>query len=100
MSKFICLCGMTFKKQKDCDFHTKMYEDLALSEGFPRHKVFKQHWQARLATWFLNYRWEYFFRFTGIFMLYFIAIHHFKISLSLLESVGVGVGLGLAIKRD
>jgi hypothetical protein len=98
MSKFICLCGCMFKKQKDADIHTKMYEDLALIESFPRHKIFKQHWQARFLDWFLNYRWQRFFRFVGAYMFYFVFIHHFQIDWSWWEATLIGVGMGLYIE--
>ncbi len=49
MSKFICLCGDTFKTQKIADLHMKIRENS--SESW-RHGIFKQHWQARFATWF------------------------------------------------
>jgi len=54
MSKYICLCGITYKTKEMSELHIKMHEDLELAEGFPRHKIFIQHWQARFATWFFN----------------------------------------------
>lgn len=100
MSKFICLCGITFNNQKESDQHVKIYEDIVLKGDFSGHKVFKQRWQARLASWFWDYNWEYTFRFFGVFLVYCIALNHFKIELGWIESIGVGIGLGLAIKKD
>tara|TARA_R110000868_G_C10972576_1_gene770511 strand:+ start:35299 stop:35598 length:300 start_codon:yes stop_codon:yes gene_type:complete len=48
MSKYICLCGDTFKTEKIAELHAQIRQD----EGWEwRHKIFKQHWQARFATW-------------------------------------------------
>ena len=63
MGKYICLCGVTHSDKETADLHVKMYEDLALAEGFPRHKTFKQHWQARFRNWFFNFHWPRFVRF-------------------------------------
>lgn len=98
MSKYICLCGVTYKTKEMSELHVKMYEDLELAEGFPRHKIFIQHWQARFAKWFLNYRWGRNVRFTGAFMVYFVALHHFKIDLNWWEGSLIGIGMGLYIE--
>ena len=99
MSKYICLCGSTYKTKEMADLHAKMYEDLALAEGFPRHKIFKQHWQARFATWFFNYNWVRFVRFVGAYMMYLVALHHFKISLEWWEAGLMGIGMWLYINE-
>ncbi len=98
MSKFICLCGLTFKKQIEADIHTKFFEDIAFAGGFPHHQIFKQHWKARLATWFFNYPWSRLMRFVGGYMVYFVFIHHFKIDLNWWEAMMVGIGMGLYIE--
>jgi hypothetical protein len=97
MSKFICLCGSTYKNQKMADLHLKMYEDVDLANGYPSHKMFKQQWQARFLSWVLNYSWERFFRFVGVFMVYVVFMTHFNVHLSWIEGTVVALGLGLAI---
>ena len=97
MSKYICLCGVTYKTKNMADLHAKMYEDLALIEGFARHKVFKQHWQARFSTWLINYPWGRLMRFVGAYLIYFVLIHHFRIDWSWWEAGLIGVGMGLYI---
>jgi hypothetical protein len=98
MSKYICLCGCTFKKKKECELHIKLYEELETIEGFPRHKIFKQHWQARFATWFFSYNWGRMFRFIGGLMVYSVLMTHFKVNLSWLEGMLIGIGMGLYIE--
>lgn len=88
---------MHFKKQLHCDAHMKMHEDLELKEGFTRHKIFKQHWQARFLKWFFGYPWLKLMRFVGAFMIYFVVIRHFHIDLSLWEATAMGIGLGLYV---
>ncbi len=55
MSKYICLCGTTYKTKEMANLHMKMYEDLELIQGYQSHKIFKQHWHARFATCFWNF---------------------------------------------
>lgn len=99
MSKFICLCGQTFKKKKECNEHAKIFEKLAEHEGFASHGIFKQHWKTRFLMWILRHNWELTFRLIGVLLIYFIALNHFKISMGWLESIGMGIGLGLAIRK-
>ncbi len=54
MSKYICLCGVTFKREQEGNTHVQLYEDLALAEGFSRHKIFVQGWQDRFSCWCLG----------------------------------------------
>lgn len=98
MGKYICLCGSTYHKKELADLHAKMYEDLALAEGFPRHKIFVQHWQARLATWLWSVNWGRFVRFVGAYMVYLVCLHHFKIHLDWWEAALIGIGMGLYIE--
>ncbi len=97
MSKYICLCGMTFKKQFHCDAHMKIHEDLELKEGFTRHIILKQHWQARFLKWFFEYPWLRIVRVVGASMIYFAITHHFHINFSLWEAIAIGIGLGLYV---
>jgi hypothetical protein len=97
MGKYICLCGLTHKDKETADLHVKMYEDLAIAEGFPRHKTFKQHWNARFLEWFLNFHWPRFMRFVGGYMIYFVLVHHFHVDWSLWEATLIGIGMGLYI---
>lgn len=98
MSKYICLCGVTHSDKETADLHVKMYEDLALTEGFPRHKTFKQHWQARLATWLASVNWKRFFRLTGAYMVYLVFISHFHVHWTWWEAGLIGIGMGLYIE--
>ena len=98
MSKYICLCGMTFKKTRDADGHCEVMNQLNLNPPYDTHKIFNQHWQARFATWFLNYSWGRIIRFTGGYLVYFVFIHHFKIDWSWWEAILIGVGMGLYIE--
>jgi len=98
MSKFICLCGSPYKTKEMADLHLKMYEDLELTEGFPRHKIFKQHWQARFATWFFNLPGRKISRFVGAYIIYFVFIHHFHIDWSWWEAGLIGLGMGIYIE--
>lgn len=91
------MCGCTFKKQKDADIHTQMYEELELIEGFPRHKIFKQHWQARFATCFFSLPATRLMRFVGAYLIYFVLIHHFHIDWYWWEAMLIGIGLGFYI---
>jgi hypothetical protein len=73
-----------------------MYEELELREGFARHKIFKQHWQARFATWFFNFPWGRSIRLIGAYMIFVVITRH--VDFSLWEAVAVGTGLGLYIE--
>lgn len=97
MGKYICLCGVKHKDKETADLHVEMYEDLALAEGLPRHKMFKQHWQARFKDWFFGYHWPRFMRFFGGYLIYFVLIHHFYIDWTLWEATLIGIGMGLYI---
>ena len=98
MGKYICLCGNTYKTKEMGDLHIKMYEDLALAEGFPRHKLFKQHWQARFATWFFSLPGRKISHFVGAYLIYFVIIHHFHIDWTWWEATLIGVGMGFYIE--
>jgi hypothetical protein len=98
MSKFICLCGITFKKQRDADLHVNLYSDIAKVQGFNRHKIFKQHWQPRLSSWFFDYPWRRLFRFVGGYIIYIVIVNHFDIHWNWWESVLIGLGMGFYIE--
>lgn len=97
MSKYICLCGETFKKKEIADNHVTVLTGLEIAEPYPRHKVFVQHWQARFATWFFNYPWSRFMRFVGAYMIYIVLVRHFHIDWSIWEAIAIGLGIGLYI---
>lgn len=97
MSKYICLCGETFKDIKRAEVHVRILTGLDLCEPYPKHKVFKQHWQARFATWACNYPWVRFMRFVGGYIIYFVLVYQFKIDWSLWEAILIGIGMGLYI---
>lgn len=98
MGKYICLCGVTHSDKETADLHVKMYEDLALSEGFPRHKTFVQHWQARLLEWFFSLPGKKITHFVGAYLIYFVLIRHFHIDWTWWEAALIGIGMGLYIE--
>ena len=98
MGKYICLCGVDFRKKSDADLHAKLYEELALIEGFSRHKILIQHWQARFAKWVISLDWGRVTRFFGAYMIYIVLIFHFHISWEWWEAVLIGLGMGLYIE--
>ena len=75
-----------------------MYEDIELAQGYPSHKIFKQHWQARFANCFFNFHWLRFMRFVGGYLIYFVIIHHFHIDWTWWEATLIGIGMGLYIE--
>ena len=98
MGKYICLCGVTHKDKETANLHVAMYEDIALAEGFPRHKTFKQHWQARLSTWIFGLPGKKISHFVGAYLIYFVLIHHFHIDWNWWEATLIGVGMGFYIE--
>lgn len=95
MSKFICLCGDTFKTKKISDLHVAIRAHDV--EGW-KHQIFKQHWQARFATWFFSLPGKKISHFIGAYLIYFVFIHHFHIDWSWWEATLIGVGMGLYIE--
>ncbi|CAB4152018.1 hypothetical protein UFOVP685_38 [uncultured Caudovirales phage] len=98
MSKYICLCNVTFKTKKAADTHIKIYQDLDLVEGFTRHKIFIQHWQTRFAKWFFGLPWQRLSHFLGAYLIYVVVIQHFHIDWNYCEAALIGIGLGLYIE--
>lgn len=98
MSKYICLCGMTFKKKCNADAHCSVVNQFDLNVPNAIHKIFKQHWEASFFTWFFNYQWSRFMRFTGAYIIYLVLIGHFHIDWSIWEAMLIGLGMGLYIK--
>ena len=96
MSKYICLCGKKINKKKKCDEHIKVM-DFENFGGLIRHKIFKQHWQARFRDIFLNINFKKHCKLTGFIIIYFTLIYHFKIDFNLIESAIMGAGMGLII---
>lgn len=98
MSKYICLCGMTFKYDEDATDHCEVMNKLDLNAPYTMHKTFKQHWQARFSTWLCSVNWQRFTRFTGAYMVYFVFITHFHVHWSWWEATLIGIGMGLYIE--
>lgn len=96
MSKYACLCGIKFNNKKNCDAHL-INMDFENWEGLIRHKIFKQHWQARFLDIFFNINFKRHFKLTGFIIIYFTLIHHFKIDLNLIEAALIGAGIALII---
>lgn len=100
MAKYICICGQTFRKQKNADLHLETIERLELASNVnvrSFHKIFKSHWQVRLLDFLCALPIPRFFRLAGGMMIYFVVIHHFKISWSMWEASLIGAGMGLLI---
>ena len=102
MSKYICLCGITYKTKEIADLHVKMHEDLELAEGFTRHKIFIQHWQARLATWLLGLDIIYYLAFlSGAFINgFFLKYSSLTDWERIVESVCMGIVLSRLFAKD
>jgi hypothetical protein len=88
---------MTFKKTIESEKHERILNGLEIAEPYPRHKIFKQHWQARFATWALSKNWFRMFKFLGAYILYFVTTYHFHIDWSIWEACLIGLGIGLYI---
>lgn len=95
MTKYICLCGSTFKNKSQCKTHIKIREH---QEDDWCHKIFKQHWQARFATWFFSLPGRKISHFLGAYIIYFVLIHHFHIDWTWWEATLIGVGMGFYIE--
>lgn len=95
MSKFICLCGMTFKKKNECDFHIKMFESLDGIKELSRHKIFTKLWKERALDWITD-NFKY-LKLVGVMMIYFALIHHFDVKFNWWEATLIGMGMGLVI---
>jgi hypothetical protein len=97
MSKYICFCGETFKALHSAETHVKILTDLEIAEPYPRHKVFKQPWQARLSNWFFGLDIVYYLAFlSGAF------INGFFLKYSQLtdwERIGESVCMGIVLSR-
>jgi len=98
MSKYICLCGMTFERDGEAKVHCEIMNQLDLNAPYTTHKIFKQHWQARFATWFFSLPGRKISHFIGGYLIYFVLIHHFHIDWSWWEATLIGVGMGLYIE--
>lgn len=94
MSKYICICGMKFKKKTIADNHAEHQDKI---DGDWRHIIFKSHWQVRLLDWVLAQNWKRFFKLTGSYIVLLVLEHHFQINFSIWEAALLGLGMGLYI---
>ena len=92
MSKYLCICGNSFKRKKQADHHVKVYSEI--QTNWP-HQIMKQKWKGRLLDILINSR--RYWKLTGIMIMYFTMMYHFGITLNLWEGLAMGCGLGLAI---
>ena len=77
MSKYLCICGIGFRKKKQADGHIKVYSDAQIDFLIASRRYWK---------------------FTGILIIYFTITIHFGIKPNLWEGLEMGIGMGLAIE--
>lgn len=94
MDKYLCVCGMGFKKAQQAHDHVKAYID---SESAWPHQVMKRKWKGRFIDFMLRLPINKIFRFIGALFIYFTVVKHFKIEWTMLEATLIGIGLGLVI---
>ncbi len=97
MSKYICLCGLTLDRKKQCIQHLEIYKDLNGKEGFPQHRIFKQNWKGQLLDFLIDIPWQKMFRILGIYIVSMTIMHHFGIEIDFCEAILMGLGLGLIV---
>jgi hypothetical protein len=85
MTKYLCLCGVTFKRRKYAEKHAALFTDLEPENTY--HIIIKKLWRARLLDFFLDYPWGRFFRLTGVFTVLMVVEHHFDVNFTVWESV-------------
>lgn len=93
MTKYLCLCGMPFKRKKDADKHAKLFIE---EQDQHYHHIVKKNLRGRFIDWIIASR--IYWKFTGIMVIYFVLINHFNVSFSIWEGLAMGIGLGLAIE--
>jgi hypothetical protein len=92
MSKYLCICGVGFRKKKQADDHVKVFSD---AESAWPHQVVKKNWKGRWIDFLIASR--RYWKFTGILIIYFTITIHFGIKPNLWEGLAMGIGMGLAI---
>jgi hypothetical protein len=93
MDKYLCVCGMGFKKAQQAHDHVQAYID---SESAWPHQVIKRKWRGRFLDFLINTR--RYWKLAGIMIIYFTVINHFGIKFNLWEGLAMGIGMGLAIE--
>ena len=95
MSTYLCLCGTTYKRRKDAERHTALFKDAdELTRNY--HLMIKKNFHGRFIDFMINSR--PYWKFTGIFIIYFTITIHFGIKLNIWEGLAMGIGMGLAIE--
>ena len=92
MDKYLCVCGIGFKKKKLADEHVVDLKDT--SYPWPHH-IMKRPWRVRFYEILWAYPWQKVPRFTGLYILYQVAKCHYGFDVSLWESVFIGLAIGL-----
>jgi hypothetical protein len=90
MNRYMCLCGMKFRSKAKADLHVALYEEMVIYEGFPRHKLYKINWYDFISGIDITS----FIKFFGFFILYIVAVIHFDLQFSFIESIFIGTGIG------
>lgn len=93
MDKYLCVCGIGFKKAKQAHDHVQAYIDT--DSAWP-HQVVKRKWKSRLLDFLINAR--PYWKFTGMIIIYLTLIHHFGVTFNIWESLAMGVGMGMVIE--
>ena len=99
MDKYLCICGVSFKRKNDADLHEKMYENISKNSGlnYLTHKVLKMNWKGRIKEIILDIPWRSVFRIMGIYIIYMVLSSHFNLHLDFGESILLGIGLGFMV---
>lgn len=92
MDKYLCLCGMGFKKAQQAHDHVQAYIDT--DSAWP-HQVIKRKWKIRFLDLLINSR--RYWKFTGAMIIYFTLIYHFGVTFNWYEATAMGVGMGMVI---
>jgi hypothetical protein len=92
MTKYLCLCGETFKKKKEALHHVNKQND---EEDIFQHFYYKETWKGRLEDILLDLPLPTILRGIGMLVMYYTILHHFHIDLTMTEATLMGLGMGL-----
>jgi len=92
VSKYLCTCGVDFKKYNKAVEHAALYKDI--DHIFP-HRIMKRKLSARLFDVLLAGPWKVWLRTTGVWIMWQVSMHHFGVTFNCWESLLTGVAIGL-----
>ena len=73
MSKYLCICGVDFRKKKQANDHVKFFNQA--QSAWP-HQVIKRGWKALWIDFLIASR--RYWKFTGFLIIYFTILYHFR----------------------